>query len=490
MTDIKLDEVYGPLINGVFENNGEAFPALDPATGKRLSTIHYGDEQDVHRAVVAADEAFAAWHALGQQARARLILKLADAIEEDSERLARIDAHDVGRCIKEVRRDYQTAVRHYRYFASVIMAHEDMGRNIDGGYYIGRREPLGVCGQIIPWNAPAIMAAFKLAPALAAGNTVVLKPDENASLSTLELGKHITRIFPAGVVNIVPGRGDVVGAALCAHPRVRKLSFTGSTEVGRIVAGVGADRLVPVTLELGGKSANIVFADIENLDAVVDNATFAAIHNNGQSCLAGTRLFVHKDIYPVFKQKLIESFRRVVVGSPLDETSTVSCLVSAKQGERVLRYVQIGIEEGARLLAGGQRAVVPGCEHGYFIEPTLLEARNDMRICQEEIFGPVLALIEWDDYEQMIAQANGTEYGLASGIYTSNLKHAMQTASRLQAGSVWINRYSNISDGTGFGGYKNSGIGREFCRDTLNAYTQLKSITVQAEVPASWFAPR
>lgn len=276
---------------------------------------------------------------------------------------------------------------------------------------------------------------------------------------------------------------------MSAHPTIRKLSFTGSTEVGRIVAGVGADRLVPVTLELGGKSANIVFADIDNLDAVVDNATFAAIHNNGQSCLAGTRLFVHRDIYPVFKQKLIESFNRVSVGSPQDEGSTVSCLVSAKQGERVLRYIQIGIEEGARLLAGGNRAQVPGCEHGYFIRPTILEARNHMRICQEEIFGPVLSLIEWDDYEQMIAQANRTEYGLAAGIYTSNLKHAIHTAGRLQAGSVWINRYSNITDGTGFGGYKNSGIGREFCRDTLNAYTQLKTITVQAEVPTVWFAP-
>lgn len=195
MSDIKLDEVYGPLINGVFENTARSFPALDPATGERLSTIHYCDEQDVHRAVMAAEAAFPAWSGLGQQARAQLILQLADAIEADSERLARIDAHDVGRCIKEVRRDYLTAVRHYRYFASVIMAHEDNGRSIDGGYAIGRREPLGVCGQIIPWNAPAIMAAFKLAPALAAGNTVVLKPDENASLSTLELGKYIKRIF-------------------------------------------------------------------------------------------------------------------------------------------------------------------------------------------------------------------------------------------------------------------------------------------------------
>jgi len=407
----------------------------------------------------------------------------------NSERLAMIDALDVGRCISEVRKDYLTAVRHYRYFASVVMAYEDSGREIDGGYAITRREPLGVCGQIIPWNAPAIMAAFKLAPALVAGNTVVLKPDENATLSTLELAKLINKIFPAGVVNMVTGLGEVVGAALSEHPLVRKLSFTGSTEVGRVIAGVAAKRLVPSTLELGGKSANIVFPDIEDIDAVVDNTTFAAIHNNGQSCLAGTRLFVHADIADVFREKLIASFNRLKVGSPLAEDSRISCLVNARQGERVLDYIKLGLEEGAELLAGGGRADVEGCEHGYFIQPTIFQASNGMRICQEEIFGPVLSLIIWDDYETMIAQANDTEYGLASGIYTSSLKHAMETASRLEAGSVWINRYSNITDGTAFGGYKNSGIGREFCRETLGAYTQIKTITLQDEVPEIWFSP-
>jgi len=488
---VELDKTYGPLINGVLETGEKefCFAAVDPATGNHLAYIRYCTESDVDRAVAAAQNAFPAWRNLGQQQRARLINLLADEIERNSERLAIIDALDVGRCVSEVRKDYLTAVRHYRYFASVVMAYEDSGREIEGGYAIARREPLGVCGQIIPWNAPAIMAAFKLAPALVAGNTVVLKPDENATLSTLELAKLINKIFPAGVVNMVTGLGEVVGAALSEHPLVRKLSFTGSTEVGRIIAGVAAKRLVPSTLELGGKSANIVFPDIEDIDAVIDNATFAAIHNNGQSCLAGTRLFVHADIADIFREKLIASFKRVKIGSPLAEDSRVSCLVNARQGERVLDYIKLGQEEGAELLVGGARAVVAGCEHGYFIQPTLLLARNEMRICQEEIFGPVLSLIIWDDYETMIAQANGTEYGLASGIYTSNLKHAMETASRLEAGSVWINRYSNITDGTAFGGYKNSGIGREFCRETLNAYTQIKTITVQAELPDIWFSP-
>lgn len=484
-----LDKAYGPLINGVFELDGvDIHPVTSPSTGEILAELHYCNERDVERAVLAAEAAFPAWKALGQQVRASLVLQLADVLENDLERMAQIDALDVGRCISEVRRDYQTAVRHYRYFAAVVMGHEDSGRSIADGYSLAKREPLGVCGQIIPWNAPAIMAAFKLAPALVTGNTVVLKADENASLSTLELGKMIANIFPAGVVNIITGLGHVAGAALTGNRKVRKLSFTGSTEVGKLVAKAAAERLVPVTLELGGKSPNIVFPDIEDMDAVVDNVTFAAIHNNGQSCLAGTRLFVHADIYDSFSTKLVASFERVRIGSPLGEQSRISCLVSEKQGERVLAYIQTGLEEGATLLTGGKRRVVTGCEHGYFIEPTIFAAKNDMRICQEEIFGPVLTLIKWSDYDEMITQANDSEYGLASGIYTRSLKNAMETADRLEAGSVWINRYSNISDGTAFGGYKNSGIGREFCKETLNAYTQIKTITLQTELPAAWFA--
>lgn len=484
-----LDKAYGPLINGVFELDGvDTHPVTSPSTGEILAELHYCHERDVERAVLAAEAAFPAWKALGQQVRASLVLQLADVLEKDLERMAQIDALDVGRCISEVRRDYQTAVRHYRYFAAVVMGHEDSGRSIADGYSLAKREPLGVCGQIIPWNAPAIMAAFKLAPALVTGNTVVLKADENASLSTLELGKMIANIFPAGVVNIITGLGHVAGAALTGNRKVRKLSFTGSTEVGKLVAKAAAERLVPVTLELGGKSPNIVFPDIEDMDAVVDNVTFAAIHNNGQSCLAGTRLFVHADIYDRFSTSLVASFERVRIGSPLAEQSRISCLVSEKQGERVLAYIQTGLEEGAALLTGGKRCVVTGCEHGYFIEPTIFAAKNDMRICQEEIFGPVLTLIKWSDYDEMITQANDSEYGLASGIYTRSLKNAMETADRLEAGSVWINRYSNISDGTAFGGYKNSGIGREFCKETLNAYTQIKTITLQTELPAAWFA--
>ncbi|HHL2502324.1 TPA: aldehyde dehydrogenase [Yersinia enterocolitica] len=484
-----LDKEYGPLINGKFElNKKDIHPIISPSTGQHLADLHYCDEHDVERAVLAAEAAFPNWKATEQQVRAQLVHTLANTLEQNLERMAQLDANDVGRCISEVRRDYRTAIRHYRYFASIVMGHEDTGRNIAGGCSFAKREPLGVCGQIIPWNAPAIMAAFKLAPALVAGNTVVLKADENASLSTIELGKHISRIFPNGVVNIITGLGHVAGAALTGNKKVRKLSFTGSTAIGKIIAKAAAERLIPITLELGGKSPNIVFPDIDDIDAVVDNVTFAAIHNNGQSCLAGTRLFVHADIYDNFTDKLVNSFKRVPIGSPLDEKSRISCLVSPKQGERVLSYIQIGINEGARLLVGGKRRIISNCEHGFFIEPTIFSAENNMRICQEEIFGPVLTLIKWSNYDDMIKQANDTEYGLASGIYTSSLNQAMETADKLEAGSVWINSYANITDGTAFGGYKNSGIGREFCKETLNAYTQIKTVTLQTSPLKTWFA--
>jgi aldehyde dehydrogenase (NAD+) len=488
--DLQIRSFYGAFINGEMdEESHRRFAATNPATGEHLAEIARCGAAEIDRAVSAADAAFPAWKALSYEERASCLHKLADAIEADAERLAQIDARDIGRRLFETRYDQAVAVRHYRYFASVILALEDFGRPIPGGYLMAKREALGVCGQIIPWNVPAIMTAFKLAPALAAGNTVVLKPDENASLSTLELCRHFAKILPPGVVNVVPGFGEEAGAALTAHPRVSKLSFTGSTDVGRIIGAAAAERIVPVTLELGGKSPNIVFPDIEDMDAVIDNATFAAVYCNGQSCLAGTRLFVHADIYDAFSNKLADAFSRLKVGGPLADDTTISCLVSEEQGERVLGYIGIGHQGGAKLLAGGQRVKVQDHEHGYFIQPTLFEATNEMRIAQEEIFGPVLSLIKWDDYETMIAEANDTRYGLASGIYTSNLRNALDTADRLSAGSVWINRYFNLADGAPFGGFKDSGLGREFCRETLNAYTQLKSITVQTSVAPPWYVP-
>ncbi|MGC7404360.1 aldehyde dehydrogenase family protein [Pandoraea pneumonica] len=485
---LQLEEQYLPLVGGRFESRSNAsFDAIEPATGKHLAKIARGSAADIDAAVRAARQALPGWRDTPAAERAQCLLRLADAIAADIDRLAEIDARDIGRRVSETRMDHEFAISQYRYFAAAVMTLEDFGGATPNGHFIAMREPIGVCGQIIPWNVPAIMTAFKLAPALAAGNTVVLKPDENASLSTLVLAQKLAAIFPPGVVNVVPGFGDEAGAALTAHPGVAKIAFTGSSEIGRVVAAAGAQRLVPVSLELGGKSPNIVFPDIENLEAVVDNAAFAATFCNGQSCLAGTRLFVHNDLYDTFVDKLASGFAQLRVGSPLDARTQVSCLVSAKQGQRVLDYIQIAERDGARLLAGGQRINVPGNEHGYFVAPTIFEAKNDMRIAQEEVFGPVLSVIRWHDFDTMIREANDVRYGLAAGVYTSSLKHAMRTAKALDAGSVWVNQYANLMSGAPFGGNKESGIGREVCRETLHMYSHLKTVTLATETPAPWY---
>jgi len=486
---LQLQDDYSAFIDGQFiQTSVPRFPAVNAATGEQLATIAGCGAAEIDQAVQAARRAFGAWRSTTYEARAALLNKLADVLEARLPELALLDAQDIGRRLFETRLDWQIAIAQYRYFAGVILAHEDYGRPIPNGYLLAKREPLGVVGAIIPWNVPAIMVAFKVAPALAAGNTLVLKPDENASLSTLEFARIAGEIFPPGVINIVPGMGEQAGAALTAHPGTAKLAFTGSAEVGRMVGLAGAERLVPVSLELGGKSPNIVFPDIEDMDAVVDNALFAALYCNGQSCLAGTRLFVHADIYPQFADKLTAAAARIKVGSPVDEQTQLSCLVSAKQGQRVLNYINIGKAEGARVLTGGERVTVAGHEYGWFVAPTVFEASNTMRIAQEEIFGPVLSLMRWHDYDDMLMQANDVRYGLASGLYTSNLENAVRTADALQAGSVWINHYFNLTSGAPFGGYKESGIGREHCRETLNMYSQVKSITVQTKVVPPWFA--
>ncbi len=307
---MQLDERYLPLIGGSFQARSDAwFDAIDPATGAHLAKIARCGADEIDAAARAAREALPGWRATPAAERAQCLLRLADAIAADIDRLAEIDARDIGRRLAETRMDHQFAISQYRYFAAAVVTMEDFGGPTPNGHFIAMREPIGVCGQIIPWNVPAIMTAFKLAPALAAGNTVVLKPDENASLSTLVLAQKLADIFPPGVVNVVPGFGEEAGAALTAHPHIAKIAFTGSSEIGRVVATAGAQRLVPVSLELGGKSPNIVFPDIEDLDAVVDNAAFAATFCNGQSCLAGTRLFVHDDIYATFVDKLAAGSR-------------------------------------------------------------------------------------------------------------------------------------------------------------------------------------
>ena len=489
--ELGLLPVYGAFIDNEFRPATSTFAAMAAATGDKLADIARGGAADIDQAVQAARRAFPAWKALQPEERSAYLHKLADAIEQDARRLAMIDTLDIGRGTWETSLDHVFAVSQYRYFAAGAVMHQGFGRPIPGGYMTAKREPYGVCGQIIPWNVPAIMAAFKIAPAVAAGNTVVLKPDENASLSTMELCRHIAKIFPPGVINVVPGHGEEAGASLTAHPQVAKLAFTGSSEVGRIVSAAGANRLVPVSLELGGKSPNIVFADVapEDIDAIVDNVTFASMYCNGQSCLAGTRLFVHEDIHADFMDRLVASMRRIRVADPTSDGPLLGCLVSAKQGQRVQSYIDAGKAQ-AKLMTGGGRRQVDGCEAGWFFEPTVFETTNDSKIAQEEIFGPVLSVIRWRDYERLIHDANDVRYGLAAGLYTSSLPLALETADRLEAGNVWINSYFNLASGSPFGGYKESGIGSEYCFETLNMYTHLKAITMQGRVQPAWFAPK
>lgn len=489
--DTGLDARYGAFIDNqwVDDHSLGHFEARDPATAELLATVCVSSVGLVNRAVEAASRAQPGWAALPVEQRSLALMRLADALEQDLSRMALIDCREVGRRLHETTFDQHVAVGHYRYFAGAVLTHEGISRALPGGQFFARREALGVCAQVVPWNVPAIMVAAKLAPALAAGNTVVLKPDEHASLSTLELCKKIGSIFPPGVVNVVPGPGVTTGQALIAHPGIHKIGFTGSTEVGRLMAGAAAQALLPATLELGGKSPCIVFPDVSDFATLSDNLAFAAMYCNGQSCLAGTRLFLHEDIYESAIDALLARLARARVGAPLAPDTTVSCLVSARQGERVLDYIEVGKREGATLLCGGKRVPVPGCEAGYFIEPTVFLAENRMRICREEIFGPVLSVIRWSDYEQMIAEANDSPYGLASGIYTRDIGQALRTADRLQAGSVWVNQYFNLFNGSPFGGFKQSGLGREFCHETLNHYTQLKSVVLAHDMPPPFYIP-
>ncbi|MET7992141.1 aldehyde dehydrogenase family protein [Amycolatopsis sp. NPDC005232] len=480
------NEVLGnrlPLIGGEFvEPAVDTFDAINPTTGELLATIPRCGAAEIDRAVAAARAAFPGWSGRPAGERAAMLFKLADWIDANVAQLIHLDAIDIGRTVHELPYDYYLAGGQYRFFASAIAAHDGWNSSSAAGWMVAKREPLGVVGQIIPWNVPAIMVAFKIAPALAAGNTVVLKPDENASLSTLHLCTALAEIFPPGVVNVVPGMGEEAGAALTAHPGVAKLAFTGSAEVGRLIAAAGAERLIPVSLELGGKSPNIVFPDVDDLDLVIANATFGAIFCNGQSCLAGTRLFVHDAVYDEAIPLLKNAFDGVRLGSPLDPATRLGPLVSAKQGEQVLDYISSG-KETANLITGGERAEVAGGENGVFIQPTLFETTNDTRIAREEIFGPVLSVIRWRDWDDMIAQANDTAYGLAAGLYTSNLANAMRTADALEAGSVWVNAYVNLNPGAPFGGYKESGLGRENCKETLDMYSTLKTIMLSTQVP-------
>ncbi|MDY3115010.1 MAG: aldehyde dehydrogenase family protein [Sutterella sp.] len=473
-----IDKKYGLFINGewVDAEGGKTFETFNPATGEKLADCADASPADIDRAVAAARAAFPAWSKTSPEQRANLLLKIADLVEANLDRLAKIETMDNGKPIRETTLvDLPLTVDHFRYFAGALRAEEGSATMIDENTLsIVLHEPIGVVGQIIPWNFPILMAAWKLAPALAAGNTVVIKSSSATPLSLNELVKLMAQVLPPGVVNVITGRGAVSGQAMLDNPGFDKLAFTGSTDVGYSVAEAAAKRLIPATLELGGKSANIVFDDAQ-LDKAIEGAQIGILFNQGQVCCAGSRIFVQEGIYDEFVKKLGEAFEKVVVGDPLDMKTQVGSQVNVRQLNKIMSYVEVAKQEGASIVAGGK----PASDKGAFMRPTLIaDANNQMRVAQEEIFGPVAVVIKFKTEEDAIKMANDSEYGLGGAVWTRDINRAFRVANAVRTGRMWVNTYNELPAHAPFGGYKKSGIGRETHKMMLAHYSQAKNIYI------------
>ena len=481
-------EVKRMLINGAWVRaaSGKTFESRNPATGELLATVAEGDKEDIDRAVAAARAAFEGpWSKFKPYERQALLLKIADVVEKHYDELSMLDTLDMGAPVTRTRGTRQRVLGMLRWYAGMATAihGETIENSLPGEYFsYTLKEPIGVVGAIIPWNGPLGASIWKIGPALATGCTVILKPAEEAPLTPLRLGELLMEAgVPPGVVNIVPGYGETAGAALAAHPGVDKVAFTGSHLTGQLIVQASAGNLKRVSLELGGKSPDIVFADAD-LDSAVPGAGMAVFANSGQICSAGTRLFVERKVYDEFVSRVADFGKSLKVGNGLDPDTQIGPLVSEQQLERVTGYLSVARQEGARAVVGGQQLTEGPLAKGYFVPPTVYaDVRDDMRIAQEEIFGPVISAIPFTDVDEVIRRGNATTFGLGSGIWTRDVSKAHRLAKGLRAGSVWINCYQASDPAVPFGGYKMSGYGRERGKQHVEEHLNVKSVWIKTD---------
>ncbi|WP_419214047.1 aldehyde dehydrogenase family protein [Maribacter sp. X9] len=491
----KFKNQYENFIGGKWVSpvKGEYFENISPVDGKSFTKIPRSTAEDIEKAIDAAWEAAPSWNTSSATERSNMLLKIADVIEKNLETLARAETWDNGKAIRETRAaDLPLAVDHFRYFAGVIRAEEGSVSELDSNTVaLNVTEPLGVVGQIIPWNFPLLMATWKLAPALAAGNCVVLKPAEQTPVGILILMEMIQDILPAGVLNIVNGFGAEAGKPLASSPRIDKVAFTGETTTGQLIMQYASKNITPVTLELGGKSPNIFFesimdADDDFFDKCIEGANMFAL-NQGEVCTCPSRMLVQESIYDAFIERVIERTKAIKMGHPLDPNTMMGAQASNDQFEKILSYIKIGKEEGCEVLTGGEQAYNEGLEGGYYVQPTILKGNNKMRVFQEEIFGPVLCVTTFKDEAEAIEIANDTLYGLGAGVWTRDTHQAYQISRAIKAGRVWVNCYHLYPAHAPFGGYKKSGIGRENHKMMLAHYRQTKNMLISYDKKAMGF---